>query len=263
MWGGSAAGSPGGSRVGSPPGSAAGSGSGASSAGPAQNGQPDVARLGQQIRQLQGVTVVRFVSKEEALERMRKSFGEQASVLEAVEGINPLPDSFEVQVARPELVGPVAEAIAAMPGVAKVDYKRDTVERLFRLTSVIRGLGLVVSVFLVLGCAVVISNTVRLTVFARRREVAIMKLVGATDWFIRWPFVIEGIVLGLAGTLLAVGALAGAYWWAAGAAARILPFLPLVPPERVIRSLVWPLVGVGALVGGLGSGISLRRFLQV
>lgn len=207
--------------------------------------------------------MVRFVSKEEALERMRQSFGERASVLEAVEGINPLPDSFEVQVARPELVAPVAEAIAALPGVAKVDYKRETVDRLFRLTAVIRGLGLVVAAFLVLGCTVVISNTVRLTVFARRREVAIMKLVGATDWFIRWPFVIEGLVLGVAGALLAVGALAGAYWWAAGAAARTLPFLPLVSPERVVRALVWPLLGLGALVGGLGSGISLRRFLQV
>ncbi|MEW5936154.1 MAG: permease-like cell division protein FtsX, partial [Bacillota bacterium] len=116
---------------------------------------PDVAKLEEQIRNLEGVTSVRFVSKQEALERMRQSFGERAAILEAVDDINPLPDSFEVQVARPEQVAPVAEAIAAMPGVAKVDYKRDTVEKLFRLTAVLRGLGVVVAVLLVLGSTVV------------------------------------------------------------------------------------------------------------
>ncbi|MDI6824308.1 MAG: permease-like cell division protein FtsX [Bacillota bacterium] len=224
---------------------------------------PDVAKLEEQIRNLEGVTTVRFVSKQEALERMRESFGERAAILEAVDDINPLPDSFEVQVARPEQVAPVAEAIAAMPGVAKVDYKRDTVDKLFRLTAVVRGLGVVVAVLLVLGSTVVISNAIRLTVFARRREVAIMKLVGATDWFIRWPFVLEGLALGVGGAALAVGALAGAYWWAAGIAARTLPFLVLVEPEQVVR-LTWaPLLGLGAVVGSLGSGISLRRFLHV
>lgn len=253
-----------------PAGTSGGQGSAAGAAGPsgAQEGAagaaaPDVARLEEQIRNLEGVTTVRFVSKQEALERMRQSFGERAAILEAVDDINPLPDSFEVQVARPEQVAPVAEAIAAMPGVAKVDYKRDTVDKLFRLTAVLRGLGVVVAVLLVLGSTVVISNAIRLTVFARRREVAIMKLVGATDWFIRWPFVLEGLALGVGGAALAVGALAGAYWWAAGVAARTLPFLVLVEPEEVVR-LTWaPLLGLGALVGSLGSGISLRRFLHV
>ncbi|MEW6546921.1 MAG: permease-like cell division protein FtsX [Bacillota bacterium] len=251
---GARAGAPGGSGTGGVPGGQGGSGTLA---------RPNPAELEAQIKELQGVVAVRFVSKEEALERMRQSFGERAAVLEAVEEINPLPDSFEVQVARPELVAPVAEAIAALPGVEKVDYKRDTVDRLFRLTAVVRGLGLIMAVLLVLGSTVVISNTIRLTVFARRREVAIMKLVGATDWFIRWPFVLEGLALGLGGAVLAVAALAGAYWWAAGVAARTLPFLPLVAPEQVVRLTALPVLGLGALVGALGSGVSLRRFLQV
>lgn len=224
---------------------------------------PGVATLEEQIRKLEGVTTVRFVSKQEALERMRQSFGGRATVLEAVDDINPLPDSFEVHVARPDQVAPVAEAIAAMPGVEKVDYKQATVDKLFRLTAAVRGLGVVVALLLVLGSTVVISNAIRLTVFARRREVAIMKLVGATDWFIRWPFVLEGLALGVGGAALAVGALAGAYWWAAGVAARTLPFLALIEPEQVVRLTWTPLLGLGALVGSLGSGISLRRFLHV
>lgn len=260
MWG-----TPGsGSSQGSPQGASGGTAQGGASGGGQQAPQaPDVKRLEEQIRALEGVTSVRFVSKQEALERMRQSFGERASILEAVDDINPLPDSFEVQVARPEQVAAVAEAIAAMPGVEKVDYKRDTVERLFRLTSVLRGLGLVVAVLLVLGSAVVISNAIRLTVFARRREVAIMKLVGATDWFIRLPFLLEGLALGLGGAVLAWGALALAYWWAAGVAARTLPFLVLVRTEEVVRFTWLPLLALGALVGSLGSGISLRRFLHV
>ncbi|HHY96180.1 MAG TPA: ABC transporter permease [Firmicutes bacterium] len=219
--------------------------------------------LEQEIKGLPGVTVVRFVSREEALERMRNSMPNGAAVLEAVEEMNPLPDSFEVQVARPEQVSGVATAISALPGVQQVDYKRDTVDRLFRLTAIARGLGLAVGVLLVIGSAVVISNAIRLTVFARRREVAIMKLVGATDWFIRLPFMLEGLSMGLFGSVLAVGLLAGTYWWAAGAAARVLPFLPVLDPRQVVTDMAPALLALGVLVGALGSGASLRRFLHV
>ncbi|HHW91828.1 MAG TPA: FtsX-like permease family protein, partial [Firmicutes bacterium] len=108
-----------------------------------------------------------------------------------------------------------------------------------------------------------ISNTIRLTVFARRREIGIMKLVGATDWFIRWPFILEGILLGILGTLVSLLVLTRLYNWAVASIYSSLPFVPVVSPEGIIKPLSLLLLGLGFIVGAFGSLVSLRRFLRV
>lgn len=217
----------------------------------------------QAIAALPGVTSVTFVSRDEALKRLRQQFGEQQSVLDAVEEMNPLPDGFEIKVDKPENVDGVAAAVGKIPGIEKVKYQQGLVQRLFRLTQAIRTLGILLATALALATLFIISNTIRLTVFARRREVAIMKLVGATDAFIRRPFFLEGLVLGLGGALVAALAIWVGYSWLAKSISASLPFVPLVPRQPFLANLSLTLLVLGAIIGAGGTILSLRRYLKV
>lgn len=215
------------------------------------------------IQGLDGVREVTFVSKEEALERLKQQFGERKDLLTSVEKNNPLRNAVEVRTLDPTNVKNVVEELKALPGVAKVSFKEEIIERLFSLTKAIRLVGLAVVVLLVGATIFLISNTIRLTVFARRREISIMKLVGATDWFIRWPFVLEGLCLGLLGSIPAMFLVVRFYHWLAAGVYQTLPFIPMLKPESILGRLQLLLVGIGILVGTLGSAISMRRFLRV
>lgn len=217
----------------------------------------------QAIAALPGVTSVTFVSRDEALKRLRQQFGEQQSVLDAIEEMNPLPDGFEIKVDKPENVDGVAAAVGKIPGIEKVKYQQGLVQRLFRLTQAIRTLGILLATALALATLFIISNTIRLTVFARRREVAIMKLVGATDAFIRRPFFLEGLVLGLGGALVAALAIWLGYSWLAKTISISLPFVPLVPRQPFLANLSLTLLALGAIIGAGGTILSLRRYLKV
>lgn len=217
----------------------------------------------QAIAALPGVTSVTFVSRDEALKRLRQQFGEQQSVLDAVEEMNPLPDGFEIKVDKPDNVDGVAAAVGKIPGIEKVKYQQGLVQRLFRLTQAIRTLGILLATALALATLFIISNTIRLTVFARRREVAIMKLVGATDAFIRRPFFLEGLVLGLGGALVAALAIWLGYSWLAKSISVSLPFVPLVPRQPFLANLSLTLLVLGAIIGAGGTILSLRRYLKV
>lgn len=215
------------------------------------------------IGAIAGVREVTFVTREEALERLKQQFGPQQGLLEAVEEMNPLRDAFEVRVSQTDLVGPAAEEIGQLPGVEDVTYKQEIVERLFQLTRALRLAGLVLVLCLAAGTLFIISNTIRLTIFARRREVGIMKLVGATDSLIRWPFVLEGMILGLLGAALATLAAWLAYIRLVRAISLALPFLPVLPGQPLLRELAVLLLTLGAIIGAAGSALSLRRFLRV
>ena len=159
------------------------------------------------IEALQGIESIRYISKDEAKARLEDRLGDQKYLLDALGDKNPLPDSFEVVVKSPDLVETAAKAIDRMNGVQEAKYGQDVIEHLFAITRLIRIFGLVLMVLLAGATLFIISNTIRLTVFARRKEIAIMKYVGATDWFIRWPFLLEGMVLGFVGGVLAAIAL--------------------------------------------------------
>lgn len=219
--------------------------------------------IARQIREIPGVKESVFVSRDEALDRLRVQFGERQDLLDSVEDMNPLRHSFEVKAEGPEDVKVIAEKIGRLEGIADVKYQQELVERLFNLTRSIRIAGLVVVVLLILATVFLISNTIRLTVFARRREIGIMKLVGATDWFIRWPFILEGILLGFLGTLICTQILNRFYYWFAASVYSSLPFVPVVSPADTLQLLTLFLFGLGLVVGTFGSLVSLRRFLRV
>lgn len=219
--------------------------------------------VGTRITQLTGVTEVTFVSKDEALVKFKQRLGEQQSLLSALGDSNPLPNAFEVKVDQPAQVKPVAQAISQLNGVENAKFGQEVVEKLFQLTQMIRIFGLILIIFLAFAALFIISNTIRITVFARRREIGIMKYVGATDWFIRWPFLLEGIILGFGGALIAVLFLAQSYNMLTDKVVQSMAFLPLIPRYPFVTEISLFLLVAGTVIGALGSTISLRRFLKV
>lgn len=223
----------------------------------------EIRETGTRITKIPGVSQVLFVSKDEALERFKQRLGDQQGMLSALGDSNPLPDAFEVKVDKPEQVKPAAQAIAKLKGVENAKFGQEVVEQVFNLARMIRVLGVILIVFLALAALFIISNTIRITVFARRKEIGIMKYVGATDWFIRWPFLIEGMILGFGGALVAVLLLSQTYGALVSQIYQSLAFLPVIPQYPFITHISLFLLVVGTVIGALGSTISLKKFMKV
>lgn len=223
----------------------------------------EIREIGTRITKLPGVVQVTFVHKDEALTRFKQRLGEQQGLLAVLGDTNPLPNAFEVKVDKPEKVKPVAQAVAQLKGVENARFGQEIIEQLFTLTKMVRLIGLALIVFLALAALFIISNTIRITVFARRKEIGIMKYVGATDAFIRWPFLIEGMILGFSGAVIAVLLLVEAYTLLTGQIYQKLVFLPLIPKYPFLNYVSILLIVAGTVIGALGSTISLKRFMKV
>ena len=215
------------------------------------------------ITSLQGIDTVKYVDRETAKARLQERLGDQKYLLDALSEDNPLPDAFEVTVTTPAVVESAAGAIASMSGVEEAKYGQDVIEHLFDITRLMRIFGLVLMLLLGAATLFIIANTIRLTVFARRKEIAIMKYVGATDWFIRWPFLLEGIVLGCLGGIIAAIALRSFYAAMAAQVYSTLAFFPLLPQYPFMNYVTLAILGSGIVIGAIGSLISLKRFLKV
>lgn len=221
-----------------------------------------ISDLRYQIQALNGVQSVQFVSRDQALQELQKSVGAKDYNLGTTLDKNPLPNSYEVKALDPHNVPNLAASIKQLYGVDKVNYGQGVVERLFKITRWIRTVSIVLIILLALGAIFLIATTIRLAVYARRKEVYLMKLIGAADWFIRWPFFLEGILLGSAGGLIALLLLAAGYSSIIGQAKTLL-FLPLFTGTIPLLTLYGGLLITGALLGMLGTLISLNRFLDV
>ena len=219
--------------------------------------------IAKDIEALQGIESITYIDKDEAKARLEERLGDQKYLLDALGDKNPLPDSFEVVVKSPDLVETAATAIARMDGVEEAKYGQDVIEHLFAITRLIRVFGLVLMLLLAGATLFIISNTIRLTVFARRKEIAIMKYVGATDWFIRWPFLLEGMVLGFVGGIIAAVALRSFYAAMAAKITDTLTFFPLLPQYPFMNYVTVAILLSGMAIGALGSALSLKRFLKV
>ena len=220
-------------------------------------------QIGYDIESLQGIDSVTYVDRETAKERLKDRLGDQKYLLDALSEDNPLPDAFEVTVTTPSVVESAAGAIAAMQGVEEAKYGQDVVEHLFDITRLMRIFGFVLMGLLGGATLFIISNTIRLAVFARRKEIAIMKYVGATDWFIRWPFLLEGIVLGCIGGFIAAVALRSFYAAMEAKIYSTLAFFPLMPQYPFMNYVTLAILLAGIVIGAIGSVISLKRFLRV
>lgn len=198
-----------------------------------------------------------YVPKDVGLREMRERLGKDfdLSLLTA----NPLPNAYRVRVRDVDMVPAVARSLEGVDGIAKVDYAADTVNKLLRAADVLGRAGLVMIGLLVLTAAIIIANTIRLTVFARRREIEIMQLVGATGTYIRMPFIAEGLVAGVTGALIAVAVLAVARLQLIPKIAATLAFVPFAANDAQIAL---ELIGVGAAVGLIASWYSVGRYLR-
>ena len=223
----------------------------------------ELAAVKEKLTKMPGVVKVTQVSKQQALERFKKRLGDQEQLLNSLGKDNPFPNSFEVQVDNPERIKVLTPQIGQLNKVETAKFGQEVVEHLFQLTKILRFGGILLVVFLAMATLFIISNTIRLTVFARRKEVIIMKYVGATDWFIRWPFILEGMTLGFFGAVVAFILINSIY---SGLLTRIhatLAFLPLLPTSPLLFYVDLFLLVAGTGIGALGSYISLRKFLRV
>lgn len=223
----------------------------------------ELASVKDKLTKMPGVVKVTQVNKHQALERFKKRLGDQEQLLNSLGKENPFPNSFEVQVDTPDRIKVLTPQIGQLPKVETAKFGQEVVEHLFQLTKILRLGGIVLVVFLAMATLFIISNTIRLTVFARRKEVIIMKYVGATDWFIRWPFLLEGMTLGFFGAVVAFVLINSIYASLLDRIHATLAFLPLLPTSPLLLYVDLFLLAAGTGIGALGSYISLRKFLRV
>ena len=216
-----------------------------------------------QLKVLPGVQEISYINKEKALVRFQERLGDRKDLLNALGGANPIPASFQIRVGSPDQVQPVVKATENMVGVDDTQFGKEIVEQIFSVARWMRIISLVLVLFLGLAALFIIANTIRVAVFARRREISIMKYVGATDGFIRLPFLLEGIILGFLGSLVATLVVDLIYSVISGQLAKTLAFLPILPKYPVLLWLSIGLILLGPIIGALGSMISIKRFLKV
>ena len=219
--------------------------------------------IGKYLKAQPGMKEIKFTNKDQAMKDFRERMGDQQGLLDAING-NPLPASYQMSFQTPEQLKTAAEVVAKYQGVETVQYGKDIIEQLYKVAQVIRLSGIVLIIFLAGAELFIISNTIRLTVFARRREIQIMKYVGASNGFIRWPFLFEGMVIGFLGSGFASLILWEGYKTVVSEmAAAGLVFIPMIQ--------LWPFMGyttliilaAGIVIGVMGSAISLRKYMKV
>ncbi len=206
------------------------------------------------------ISTAQFVSKAQGLRELRERMKGQIDLQILTE--NPLPDTFRVRARHPEEVPAIAHSIGKLKGVHEVEYQQDVVARLLQVAEVARKVGVAVIVLFVLVAGIIISNTIRLTVFARRREISIMQLVGATNMYIRMPFICEGLLDGILGAAIAVGLLTIARASLLPKLTAALPWIQVNAVQVDLSSLVLQLLAVGGAVGIIASWISVGRYLR-
>ena len=217
------------------------------------------------IKTVQGVNDVVYESKEQALENVRGQLNDESGELSVgFEEKNPFPASYTVKVDEPLTVDEVVKAIEGMDGIDKIKDARSTIEKIASFTDSLKITAIVAFVIFILISLFLIGNTIKITVFTRKREIGIMKYVGATDWFIRWPFIIEGIILGIAGAFLAIIFLNIGYAMLInGVSTDMLFGFELVSVSYIWKVVIWEFILCGVFIGSIGSILSMRKFLKV
>lgn len=215
----------------------------------------------QQLERIDGVQQAHFVSKETALKKLVERMQGRIDVNDLTR--NPLPDSYELAVDDALNLEPVAVRARRIAGVAEVKYGEEIARRMLNFNAMVRSVGAVILALLFLSTVLIVSNTIRLTVFARRKEIEIMQMVGAAEWFIRWPFILEGVLQGVIGSMVAAALVGGSYSMVVPKLAETVMFLPVIPAPVLLPKLLPALIGMGAFVGALGSLVSVNKFLKV
>ena len=219
-------------------------------------------QLESKIKELADVESVTFRSKDEELEDVTKSFAEEFSLFKN-DG-NPLRNAFDVKAKEPQKTSAVAKAIEGMDYVARVRYGEARADNLFRIIATARNIGAVIIVGLLALAMFLISNTIRSTIYLRKTEIEIMRLVGATKAYIRWPFFIEGGMIGLLGSIIPIGLVWSIYLWVYKGGSDFFSgsSFSLLDPNPFLFYVSLAMVAIGVTIGAFGSILSMRRFLK-
>lgn len=225
----------------------------------------EVEVLGNSIREIEGVAKVEFVSKEDGFENYSEQFGERKHVLEPYKDV--LPDSYVVTFTDLKLANEVETKINQLENVKRITSANGTMSKLVSITNGIRIITAAILVGLVIGAIFIIANTIKLTVYARRKEISIMKYVGATNSFIRWPFIVEGMLIGIMSACISILIVGGLY---KGIATKLLALetiqklgITLVSFTNMFTMIIIVYFVLGIGIGILGSSISMRKYLEV
>ena len=220
--------------------------------------------IGSRLKETKGVDKVEYRSKDDAIKIMKRRWGDNGYLLDSLSD-NPLPNSYLVYVRDKSVADKISKSVTSVSGVEDIKYYQDTVEKLQRITNFIQTASIITMIFLIIVSVIIVANTIKLTVFARSKEISIMKYLGATDWFVRGPFLFEGIILGFVSATISTALMYVIYSRLIGVVGpdimRMLS-VPVVPTSYLIPNVMLIFISLGVGVGTCGSIISIRRFLD-
>jgi len=228
-------------------------------------GSEEMEKLEDKIDSVSNIKSISFYSNEKALEEYKEELGDDAYVMDGFGEENPLRDSFKIKLEDLSLSASTAEKLSRIEGIANVSDNQSSANKLVSVTKVIKSISFWFMIFLGALAIFIISNTIKITLFARRRDINIMKYLGATNSFISWPYIIEGIVIGLVGSLIAMAIMLIAYKAFLSMDITLFEAMHLkfcTIPEVALPLVCW-FIGIGVLLGAIGSAVSIRRHLKV
>lgn len=229
--------------------------------------ESQIEQIGDQIKEIEGVNVVTYVSKEDALNQVKEKLKDKQALIATWDEENPFRASYMVTLTDLKLSKQVQEEIFLIDNVAEISSRDETINGLVSIANGVKIVSTVILTLLILISIFIIANTIKLTVHARRKEISIMKYVGATDSFIRWPFIIEGIIIGVIAALISIVILGVAYSLITNSmtnsALLIRMGMSLLTFSDMITLLIIVYLALGIGIGALGSGLSMRKYLQV
>ncbi len=216
------------------------------------------------IEAIENVNDAALSAKDERMENLKENFGNNADLLDRYKDDNPLRNWYKITLADLTRSSETIDKISQVDGVVKVIQNETAINNLINIANYIRQFSIWIIVALAIVSIFIIANTIKLTVYTRRKEINIMKFVGATDWFIRWPFIIEGILIGIVGAALSIGLVLLCYNVLLGVVQNLgIIFISLKPFSEILSIVLSGSLSLGAVLGGVGSLIAVRKHLNV
>jgi len=225
----------------------------------------EILQIGKEIEKIDGIHSIIFVTREQAMENFKMDWGDYSYLLDGLE-YNPLPNTYIINLEDILYADSIVESMKAIKGIEEIKFYKDLVNDIIDVTSYVRNIGLILVMILAVIATFLINNTIKLTINSRRREIFIMKYVGATSWHIRWPFILEGMIFGFLGAIISTGLVYLMYSYSfklitskyyVALAAYILNV------DTIFYELIYLNIIIGVGIGTLGSLISIRRYLEV
>jgi len=222
-----------------------------------------ISAIKKEILRVENVTDATLDRNADRLEKLKEKFGENGSLLDRYKEDNPLRNWYRITLGDLSRTSETVEKLEKINGVEKIIQNEDAISNLVRIANYIRSFSVWIMVALAIVSVFIISNTIKLTVYTRRREINIMKFVGATDWFIRWPFIIEGIIIGIIGACVSVALVLVGYDFLVNVVQNNIMFITIKPLNDLLSLILSSTFGLGVVLGGLGSFIAVRKHLNV